>query len=98
AVPAVTTQRSAVPSSCVSGGSSGSTIRTFALELNGALNNREFATFFASLFFHRFWMSSLVQKAVLLVGALGIAAWAPPRPPWVSGAATAVWRAGRCGS
>src|SRR5436309_3160224 len=62
AVPAVMIHRSAVPSSWISGGSSGRTMRTLALALYGALNNREFATFFASLFFHRFWTSSLVQN------------------------------------
>src|SRR2546428_8789241 len=79
AVPAVMIHRSAVPSSWISGGSSGRTMRTLALALYGALNNREFATFFASLFFHRFWMSSLVQNEVLLAGASGTAA--APRPP-----------------
>src|ERR1041385_4790635 len=67
AAPAVIIQRSAVVS-CVWGGSSGNTIRTFVLMLYGASKSRELIVFFASLSFHRFWISSLDQKEVLFVG------------------------------
>src|SRR5882672_9426235 len=82
AVPSVTIQRSAVVS-CVTGGSPGNTIRTFALMFVGPLESRELMRLLASLSFQRAWRSALVQKAVLPTGKSGTGGAA--LLPWAGG-------------
>ena len=75
AVPAVTIQRSAVVS-CVSGGSSPATTRTFAEMFVGPSKMRELLRLSVSFSFHRASMSAAGQNIVLSVDSFGT--------PWAS--------------
>jgi len=93
ASPAVTSHRSAV-SSCVSGGSPGRTMRTFALMFAGPLKIRELIRSRRSFSFHRASMSAAGQNIVLSVvrsgiGGAGACSALPPRTPRSRGAAAA---------